>query len=142
EAARKHFLLALASERRSLLRPRLVIVAGIIASGKSRVARALGEGMSAPVIESDRTRKGMLSVTPTTAVHEDAWQGAYAPEQTDAVYAEVLRRARVVLESGRPVVLDASFRSRRHRAAARALAEACHVPWTVVECRVRPDTAR
>src|SRR5690606_15832933 len=64
-SARHHFLLALATERRSLLDPVVVAVGGIIASGKSTVADLLGFEMSAPVVDADRTRKQLLGVRAT-----------------------------------------------------------------------------
>jgi aminoglycoside phosphotransferase family enzyme/predicted kinase len=136
QQARRHFLLALAAKRQSLVPPMLVAVAGLIASGKSTVAARIAAELSAPTVEADRTRKGMLNVPPHYELRHDAWQGAYAPELTEQVYAELMRRARVVLASGRPVVIDASFRSRSTREAARALAEQQKVPFLLVECRV------
>src|SRR5262249_6300397 len=73
---------------------------------------------------------------------DPAWKNAYDPAFTEQVYAEVLRRARVVLESGRPVVVDASFRSEAQRMAARDLARALGVQLPVVECRASPDGCR
>lgn len=143
EASARHcFLLALASERRSLLRPLVVAVGGIIASGKSTISERLGFEMSAPVVEADRTRKQMLGVRETQPMHDGSWQGAYDPKFTEEVYAEVFRRAGVVLASGRPVIVDASFRSRALRARARALAEEHGVPFRLVECRVAPQIAK
>jgi aminoglycoside phosphotransferase family enzyme/predicted kinase len=142
EDARRHFLLALAEDRRSLLLPAVVAVAGVIASGKSTVAEHIADEMSAPVVEADRTRKSMLGVAPTQAVHETAWSGAYDPGFTDEVYAEVIRRAEVVLASGRPVVLDASFRSRASRERARKLAADRGVPFRLIECRANADACR
>ncbi len=133
--ARRYFLLALSADRRPLLAPALVCVGGIIASGKSTIAAQIAEELDAPVVEADRTRKHMIGVAPRTPVHDKAWKGAYDPGFTEQVYAEVRRRARVVLDSGRPVVMDASFRSRPMRAAARALAEEAGVPFLFVECR-------
>jgi aminoglycoside phosphotransferase family enzyme/predicted kinase len=140
--ARRYFLLALSAERRSLLLPALVAVGGMIASGKSTIAECLGSELSAPVVEADRTRKSMLGVEPTHPVHDAAWQGAYEPAFTEKVYAEVLRRADVVLASGRPVVIDASFRSRAMRRAARELASRHNVPFRFVECRVDPSVCK
>ena len=137
--ARRHFLLALSSGRRALLRPFLVAVGGVIASGKSTVASALASEMSAPVVDADRTRKHMLGVPETRRVDEAAWHGAYDPAFTRRVYDEVLRRAGVVLASGRSVVVDASFRSRAMRQELRAVAEACGVPFLLVECRASRD---
>ena len=141
-SARHHFLLALATERRSLLDPVVVAVGGIIASGKSTVADLLGFEMSAPVVDADRTRKQLLGVRATQPVHEGAWQGAYDPAFTEDVYQEVFRRAEVVLASGRPVIVEASFRSRALRGRARTLAERTGVPFRMVECRAAPEICR
>ncbi|HEY1697615.1 MAG TPA: AAA family ATPase [Polyangiaceae bacterium] len=140
--ARRYLLLALAAGRRSLLSPRLVCVGGLVASGKSTIAEAISHELGAPVIDADRTRKRMLGVTPTSHVDDGPWQGAYEPRVTSRVYAEVLRRARVVLASGRPVIVDASFRSRAMRDSARHLAAELGVPFAFVECRCPPDVAR
>lgn len=140
--ARRMLLLALACGRRSVLRPRVVAVGGLIASGKSTLADALGNAMGAPVVDADRTRKHLVHVAPTTPLHHGAWGGAYALELTEHVYDEMLRRARVVLDSGRPVVVEASFRSRAMRARARELARACGVPFQLVECVVPDEVCR
>ncbi|HEY2517431.1 MAG TPA: AAA family ATPase [Polyangiaceae bacterium] len=140
--ARRFFLLALAAHRRSVMRPLLVCVCGIIASGKSTTAAAIAETLGAPVIEADRTRKQMLGLEPRTRVHERAWAGAYDRVFTERVYAEVLRRADVVLASGRPVIVDASFRSAAERAHARELARRRGIAVKFVECVVRPEMAR
>jgi hypothetical protein len=121
--ARRHFALALASAgRRSLLEPVVVAVGGVIASGKSTIADALGERLSAPVIDADRTRKHLIGLAPTARDTSGAFEGPYALAMTDRVYAEMMLRASTVLESGRPVVLDASFRTEELRRAARDLA--------------------
>jgi uncharacterized protein len=140
--ARRHYLLALASERRSLLEPQLVAVGGVIASGKSTIAELLAAELAAPIVDADRTRKHMIGVRETEAVHDASWSGAYDPAFTEDVYDEVFRRAEVVLASGRSVVLDASFRSRALRRRARELAERVGVPFRFVECRVDHDVCR
>jgi hypothetical protein len=140
--ARRYFLLALSADRRSMLMPAVVAVGGIIASGKSTVAERIGGAMSAPVIDSDRTRKAMLGVATHHPLHEGAWRGAYDPKVMSEVYAEVLRRADVVLASGRPVVLDASFGSSAMRNAARDLATRHSVPFRFVDCRADPPVCR
>lgn len=140
--ARRYLLLALSAGRRSLVPPMLVCVGGMVASGKSTVAEHLGDELGAPVVEADRTRKHMLGVAPTVHLDAGSWSGAYAPAFTERVYGEVLRRADVVLASGRPVVVDASFRSREVRRLARALAESRRVPFRFVECRATVEVSR
>jgi hypothetical protein len=140
--ARHHFLLALAADRRSMLLPAVVAVGGIIASGKSTVAERLADEMSAPVVDADRTRKSMVGVDPHHPLHEAAWAGAYDPGFTERVYGEVMRRAEIVLASGRPVIIDASFRSPTMRAKARERAVAHGVPFRFIECRADPEVCR
>jgi hypothetical protein len=140
--ARRYFLLALSADRRSLLLPVLVAVGGVIASGKSTIAAFIGDEMSAPVVDADRTRKGMLGVAATEKLSDGAWQGAYDPSFTEAVYKEVWRRAGVVLCSGRPVVVDASFRAVSMRRDVRELAILHNAPFRFVECRTTPEVCR
>ena len=73
---------------------------------------------------------------------EGAWKGAYDPSFTERVYEEVIRRASQVLASGRPVIIDASFRSAATRRAARELAERHKVPFTFVECKADPAVCK
>jgi aminoglycoside phosphotransferase family enzyme/predicted kinase len=142
DEARRYFLLALAAARPSAMRPAVVAVGGIIAAGKSTLAGWISGQLGAPVVEADRTRKSMLGVVPTTHVNDAAWSGAYDKGFTEKVYAELLRRAGVVLASGRPVVLDASFRSPSLRLAARELARAHGAPFFFVECRASAEVCK
>ncbi|HVJ92784.1 MAG TPA: AAA family ATPase [Labilithrix sp.] len=140
--ARRYLLLAVSAGQRSLVRPTFVAVAGGIASGKSTLADRLGEELSAPVIDADRTRKHMLHLAPTAHVDAAAWAGPYDPRFSERVYEEVLRRADAVLASGRPVIVDASFRTAAARGAARALASAHNVPFRLLECVAPPEVCR
>lgn len=140
--ARRHFALALSAGRRSLLEPVVVAVGGVIASGKSTIADALGDELSAPVIDADRTRKHLVGMAHTARDSSAAFSGPYDLAMTDRVYAEVMLRASTVLESGRPVVLDASFRTAELRRAARDLAAEHGVPFLMVDCRARPEVCR
>lgn len=140
--ARRFYLLALAAERRPLLPPSVVAIGGPPASGKSTLAERVGAAMGAPIVDSDRTRKHLLGKAPFESARAGAWQGAYDPGFTDRVYREVLRRADRVLASGRPVLLDASFRSEDMRRSARELARAHGVAFRFVECRASPAVCR
>lgn len=143
EEARRCLLLAQSARRRSILEPLLICVGGGIACGKSTLAERLGERLSAPVIDADRTRKHMLGLSVTAhAASSEAWKGAYDPAFSAQVYREVLRRAGVVLASGRPAIIDASFRTAAARAEAREVANQNNVPFRLIECRAPIDIAR
>ncbi len=133
--ARRYFLLSLAYERPPLVPPKIVAVAGIIASGKSHVAEIAAAAMAAPVLGSDRLRKQRAGYGPTDSLRDDAWAGAYSPKASAHVYDELLRLADVIVSSGRPVVIDASFRSKTARRAFRDLASRHGIPFLMIECQ-------
>ena len=140
--ARKYFLLAEACTQPPLEAPRLYAVGGLIATGKSSVAGRLAAMLRAPHIEADRTRKRLAGLDPLTPWRDDAFSGNYTPAKTQAVYAELRRRAEVVLRSGRSVVIDASFRDRTERAQLTELAERTGCQLKFIECHAPAELCR
>ena len=141
-AARKYYLLSEACTRDPLQPPALYAVGGMIASGKSTLAEQLATWLNAPIVDADRARKHLVGVDPLSPLSDAAFSGHYTPEATGAVYAELLRRAEVVLASKRSAIIDASFRERAQRSAVLDLATRCGVPFLFIECTVPPDVAR
>jgi predicted kinase len=111
----------------------LVVVAGLIASGKTTIAEALADRLGALRLSADELRRDYA---------ESGTPEAGLPGFSDTVYLELLRRAEGRLQEGGSVVLDGTFRSRRHRAAARELATRCGVPFRLVECGASPELCR
>jgi aminoglycoside phosphotransferase family enzyme/predicted kinase len=108
-----------------LLRPgaaALAAIGGWSGTGKSTLAEVLAPRMAPPpgarVIESDRTRKALLGVTPLTRLDPEA----YAPDVSERVYAELVRRAGALLAAGVPVVVDAVYDDPARRDALEAAA--------------------
>ena len=83
-----------------------IAVGGVIGSGKTTLAEALGRTTGGPVISSDRSASPW-PVRPTERAPEEAYSAAFSERTFD----EVFRRATVVLRSGRGVILDATFRA-------------------------------
>jgi uncharacterized protein len=137
-AARKYYLLAEACTREPLARPALYAVGGMIAAGKSTLAERLSATVQAPVVDADRTRKHLAGVAATAPLRDAAFSGHYDEQTSARVYAELLRRAGVVLGSGRSVILDASFRERARRAEVLELGRIHDAPVRFIEC-VAPD---
>jgi len=140
--ARKYYLLAEACTREPLAPPAVYGVSGVIASGKSTVARALGARIGAPVVDADRVRKQLAGVGPTTPLADAPFAAHYTPEASERVYAELLRRAEVVLESRRPVVVEASFREAEQRRALADLARRHATSFRLIECTAPPEVSR
>ena len=114
--------------------PRLVAVAGPIASGKSTVAEQLSRALNAPVVDADRTRKQLAGVEPTARLGDEPFSGNYGQEATDQVYRMLAQRAEPVLESGRTLIVDASFRAPTLRAHLRRVAQRMGLPIRFVVC--------
>jgi aminoglycoside phosphotransferase family enzyme/predicted kinase len=140
--ARKYYLLAEACTKPLMQAPQLYAVGGVIASGKSSVAGRLAGMLNAPHIEADRTRKRLAGLDPLTPSPDAAFSGNYTPEKTQAVYAELRRRAELVLRSGRSVVIDASFRERSQRTALTELAQRVGCGLTFIECFAPAELCR
>ena len=103
----------------------LTIVCGLPGVGKTTTAREVAAENGAKIIRSDVVRKQLFD------------EPTYSSRETEQVYEAVLDRARATLPE--PVVLDATFRQRRHRAKAVALARAKCVDHQIVkvECDER-----
>lgn len=119
--------------------PRLVAVGGFSGSGKSTVAAAIAEAVGAApgarVLSSDRIRKRMGGVSPTTPLPTPA----YRREVTRAVYETLGQEAEYLLALGHGVVLDATFRLPEERTRIEQMAAAVDVPFTGIWLNLDPD---
>jgi uncharacterized protein len=122
-------------------RIRLVLVGGLPGTGKSTLAGALADRLDASVLSSDPLRKELVGAAPDGSSAAPYRSGAYAEEITEATYAALLDRARIVLERGGSVILDASWVRASHRAAARELAEAWGAELSELCCTCPAEVA-
>ncbi len=132
-AAQRH--IALASSLAHPAPPRLVLTTGVSGSGKSTVAQLLVHALGAVCVRSDVERKRLHGLAPTERVDPARLYHARATVRTYARLAEV---ARLALEGGIAVVVDAAFLRRDERDAMRRLAAACGARCVTVECTA-PD---
>ncbi|MFT5442153.1 MAG: aminoglycoside phosphotransferase family enzyme/predicted kinase [Myxococcota bacterium] len=119
----------------------IVLICGTVGSGKTTVARYLAQTGHGIPISSDRVRKSLAGLPPTTHPTTIADEGIYAPSKTDDVYRALLERAQSVVESGRTALLDASFSRRWQRALVRSWALERGIAVRLIEVRCKRDTA-
>ena len=135
--------LKLAGEVMGSRRPgSLVLVGGVVGTGKSTVADALAEQLGGVVISSDRVRKRLARLPPSSRVRALPDEGIYAPDAVERTYAALFERARPIVNSGRVAILDATFSRRCHRAMAAELAAELGVGQRMIEVRCAPEIAR
>ena len=119
----------------------LVLVGGAPGTGKSTVARGLAASGGWVVLRSDVVRKELAGLDPYEHAPAALGEGLYTPAATSRTYEELLRRARVALELGESVVLDASWSDARWRADAACVADATASELIELRCDVDPSVA-
>lgn len=102
--------------------PTLLVFMGLMGTGKSHLARLVGQRLGRPVINSDTTRKQLAGIDPQAKVHVPFEAGLYGPEMSARVYAEMRRRAVEHLNKGQSVILDGSYKKLDEREAVLAAA--------------------
>jgi aminoglycoside phosphotransferase family enzyme/predicted kinase len=123
-------------------RPELRAVGGLSGSGKSTFARKIAPGLGAPpgavILRSDEVRKRLWGRRPGEPLPPEA----YAEDQSERVYATLMREARLILQAERPVILDAVFLKPAERSAAEGAARAAGVAFQGDWLEVLADVMR
>ena len=114
--------------------PRLVLVGGAPAAGKSTVAEQVCWRLQAAVLSADRTRKELAGLNPEAHHPEGFGQGIYSAAHTAAVYQALASKARFIVAHGETVVVDASFSTVAQRELFRRIAADLHTPLVELEC--------
>ncbi|HET8840708.1 MAG TPA: AAA family ATPase [Ktedonobacteraceae bacterium] len=140
EEARKLFALA-ASNASGPTRPTLLLVGGLMGTGKSTLAKALSEELGWTLISSDLTRKQLIGLEPSQPQTDAFGEGIYSSVWTARTYQAMLDQAARVLATGRSVILDATFARLAHRHAASQEATLHGANHVFVECQVSRDLA-
>ncbi len=118
-------------------RVRLVLVGGPPGTGKSRLARGLGDTLGWPVLSSDEVRDELAPRRGPQQMGE----GRYGFDARAEVYRHLVERARVALGQGQSVILDATWGEAEQRSWARDAARETAADLVEVVCDVDPATA-
>ena len=142
QIASKYFDLAYTYAAR-LEKPVLILTAGLIGSGKSYQARHLAGRLGADVIRTDILRKETAAAShrPKSIMNRSvrAFTPVIFPKKT---YEKAVELAAEIIQQGKPVIIDASFKNRSDRALAVNLAGRLHVPFYVIECTCPDDIVK
>ncbi len=97
----------------------IVVVFGLMGTGKSSRSRALAAALGWPVIHSDAVRKTLAGLKPTDRVPVAFGKGIYDEDFSTRTYDEMLRQAEAHLAAGGSVILDGSYKRAAERARVR-----------------------
>ena len=115
-------------------RAAIYVFFGLIATGKSTLAKAWAEKNGLPYYNSDLVRKELAGLPPTARRQEGLEQGIYSPAFSRRTYGALLEKASREIVEGRGVVLDASYRQREERQHVRMLARRHAYPVYFILC--------
>ncbi|ABM35953.1 bifunctional aminoglycoside phosphotransferase/ATP-binding protein [Polaromonas naphthalenivorans] len=130
-AARRYLDTALAWTQPG--QPRLFITHGLPGSGKTFESQRVLEQEGAIRLRSDVERKRLFGLG---MLEDSRAKGLdlYQPETTARTYAQLFSLARLALQAGYPVILDAAFLHRAERAQALTVAGEAGVPLCIIDC--------
>ena len=121
-------------------KPFLVMICGLTGSGKSALARALGDRLRMPVINSDAVRKQMVGNGGKNLVPFES--GIYSQEMTERTYARMADLAEKNILSGKGAILDGTFHRKTNWEKILKLAERYRILVAVIRCYASDETTR
>ncbi|MGD9731927.1 MAG: AAA family ATPase [Desulfamplus sp.] len=131
--ARKYLALAY-SYALKFARPKIFVICGMQASGKSTIAKELADFMGIKLLRSDVIRKELFKIDPDKSEVTQFEQGIYSKNFTNLTYSKMFLHAQEIVEGGSSVILDATFAKRHLRDEAVTLAQDMKAQIIFIEC--------
>jgi predicted kinase len=138
-AAKGHFDLAYRYPRE---KPFMLIIGGLVGTGKITVTQALSQSLGFTAISPDITRKRLAGIVPTEHRFEEFRGGIYSADFSQKTYDEMLAQAKKVLSQRNSVIIDASFKKKEERVRVKSLAEEMNANFMVIECILDEKTIK
>jgi aminoglycoside phosphotransferase family enzyme/predicted kinase len=118
--------------------PLVIVVGGLSGTGKSTLARVLGEQLGIELLRTDTIRRELFGQQANQGINT----GIYQPGLRAQVYDQLMRRAEQRLRKGLSVILDATFQRGESVAAAYQLAKRCAATFLALQCICPPEIAQ
>lgn len=139
--ARRYFDLAY-KYAAHLEKPALILIGGLMGTGKSALARAMAPCVGGEIVRSDVVRKEMLSIDPAER-HPDAFrQGIYSDDISRRTYDRALEIAVQKISAGKTAIVDASFKRKEERAEFFQAASRAGKDFFMIECTCPDNIVR
>jgi aminoglycoside phosphotransferase family enzyme/predicted kinase len=124
------------------VQPSLVVLYGLMGSGKTSIARYLREEHGWHMLSTDAIRKQISGVGEATRVYVPYNEGLYSQEMNRTTYAEVCTRAENLLDGGFDVVIDGAFKRQVERVPVIELARRADARLMFVRTTCDPEEQR
>ncbi len=133
ELAYRHFQLAVEYAKR-FSPPRLIVVGGLIGTGKSTLAKQLSADLAAIGLRTDEIR--LREFAKERRADQGFADGLYAPHVSELVYHRLIQRAEAWVRKGHSVVCDGTFSKASAREVLRQIAQRYGASFHFFECVV------
>jgi aminoglycoside phosphotransferase family enzyme len=133
DLAEAHRYCDMAKRQAALRTSYLVIMSGLSGSGKTWVSGQLMGALPAIRIRSDLERKRMFGLSETEGSASGIGSGIYTEDASGIVYQSLYDIARMILEAGHNVILDAAFLRVIDRAMAISIATDLALPCILLK---------
>ncbi|MBI5643690.1 MAG: AAA family ATPase [Deltaproteobacteria bacterium] len=115
-------------------KPMMLLIRGLSGTGKSALARRVSDIIWLNHLSTDIIRKELAGISPFERRRAPFGEDIYREEFTERTYKELLKRGSALLQSGRSVVLDATFSKERYIKEAKAEAKRVGADFKIIEC--------
>jgi len=116
-------------------KPKLIVISGLMGSGKTFLAEAISEKFGIPIISTDKVRKEMLGIDIYEHHFEDFGKGIYSEEKSDMVYETIRDKALSILFAGGSLILDGSFSKSKYRKMMMDIANSTDANFLLIETK-------
>lgn len=113
-------------------KPFVIMISGLTGTGKTTLARELGELLGMPVISSDAVRKAIADRFGRVAASFN--EGIYSVAMTERTYSRMAREAEKQVVKSNGAILDATFIQKSNRDKILRLADKLKVPLIFIRC--------
>jgi len=118
------------------------LIHGVSGSGKTTLARQVAAKAGAIQIRSDVERKRLFGLAPTERSEKRLAESIYTKEISRKTFQRLESLAKIVLDAGYSVIVDATFLSRQSREPFEVLAVSLNVPFRIINTLASNSTIR
>ncbi|MBI4006175.1 MAG: AAA family ATPase [Gammaproteobacteria bacterium] len=120
----------------------LVITHGLSGSGKTTVSQPLLEKLGAIRVRSDVERKRLHGMQAGARSASELGRGIYSGKSSAQTYGRLVDLAKLILDAGYPVIIDAAFLQGAERRRFRDVAYELEVPFIILDFRTEEKLLR
>ncbi|MBE9563601.1 MAG: AAA family ATPase, partial [Proteobacteria bacterium] len=123
-------------------KPKVIIMRGLSASGKSTVSQQLLDVMGGIRIRSDVERKRLFGISPSGSAADNIKSGIYSSDASALTYKKLIELTSLIIKAGYSVIVDAAFLKHEQRRAFQELSEELGMSYKILDITAPSEVMR